>query len=134
MSAALLGFPEKLHSPHDDLQSVYWAALENALNYLCHDYSNLLGAAQCLVNYRPLIERGGCIKSGYLSEAPSIDFVGNPTFSSLLHDFGRMVGYADRWEANLARHKYPTEDGLRASSVPNHHHDAILERFNEALR
>jgi len=81
-----------------------------------------------------LAEQDGVVKALYFygDLLKPIYFVGNHAFSSLLRDFGKMSGYADRWETALDDNEDPTERGLQSSEVPDH--DRILERFREALR
>ncbi len=131
MSAAILSLQSKPHSLRDDLQSVFWVALENAINNLQHGYHDIPRVAMCFLEYNSFMESGGNIKFKFLSDAPPIEFVKNPAFSALLRDFCEMVFSSDRWETKLAQLKDPSMAGPQPTEVQDH--DGVLKRFRKAL-
>ncbi len=129
MSAALLRFRDSSHSHRDDLQSVFWIALESSLNKLEHKYHDLPGVVQCYTEYHPLTDDGGNAKVTFLAEGcHRVQFVGNPAFSDLMRDFSKMMFFSHMWDADLVLSKCP---GVQPAEVPDH--ERVLQRFREAL-
>lgn len=129
MSAALLQNKNKPHSFLDDLQSVYWVGVENALNSLEHGSTDnfLSTVAYCLMEYHTIPKGGGIVKEVFLHRKDFIKISGNPTFSSLMHDFCKMMDSASYWQYELIRNP----EAQCPADVPDY--DKVLQRFKDAL-
>lgn len=141
MSSALLRFPDKEHSTHDDLQSVFWVLADMTHNYLPHQNSAMRDLASSFIEYdpdsNPETGRGGKLKFVYLSEHETrVEFLGNSPLSQLFKQFHAAVADTAVWYHRSHSNTLTLKDRIQlAHSPPDHipsHHE-ILALFMKAL-